>query len=119
MGHRKGLVSCEMGFDHAAHGDILPTLTVRLKVARIHKEIANGKKDFLHKLTMRLVREKQAIAIEDWAVKHRVRNPKLVLSISIAGVGRVPHRTIDLERSPQAVPLPAHRVVDCSHPASP
>ncbi len=61
----------------------------RLKVAQIHEEIANARKDFLHKLTTRLVRENQTIAIEDLAVKNMVKNPKLALSISDASWGEL------------------------------
>ena len=36
-----------------------------LKVAKVHQEISDARKDFLHKLTTRLVRENQTIAVED------------------------------------------------------
>jgi putative transposase len=42
----------------------------RHKVARIHATIADARTDFLHKLTTRLVRENQTIAVEDLAVKN-------------------------------------------------
>jgi len=61
----------------------------RLKVARIHEEIANARKDFLHKLTTRLVRKNQTIAVEDLAVKNMVKNSKLALSISDASWGEL------------------------------
>ena len=54
----------------------------RLKVARVHQEITDARKDNLHKLTTRLVRENQRIAIEDLAVKNMVKNRKLALAIS-------------------------------------
>lgn len=54
----------------------------RLKVAKVHQEIADTRKDFLHKLTTRLVRENQTIAIEDLAVKNLMKNPKLAKAIS-------------------------------------
>ncbi|HIK32883.1 MAG TPA: IS200/IS605 family element transposase accessory protein TnpB [Oscillatoriales cyanobacterium M59_W2019_021] len=56
----------------------------RLKVAKVHQEISDARKDFLHKLTTRLVRENQTIAVENLAVKNMVKNPKLALSISDA-----------------------------------
>jgi putative transposase len=56
----------------------------RLKVARVHQEISGARKDFLHKLTTRLVRENQTIAVEDLAVKNMIKNRKLALSISDA-----------------------------------
>jgi putative transposase len=61
----------------------------RLKVARVHQEISDARKDFLHKLTTRLVRENQTIAVEDLAVKHMVKNRKLALSISDASWGEL------------------------------
>jgi putative transposase len=56
----------------------------RLKVARIHQQIGDARKDFLHKLRTRLVRENQTIAVEDLAVKNLVKNRKLAISISDA-----------------------------------
>ena len=61
----------------------------RLKVARIHAEISDARKDFLHKLTTRLVRENQTIAVEDLAVKNMVKNPKLALFITDASWGEL------------------------------
>ncbi|WP_230967973.1 RNA-guided endonuclease InsQ/TnpB family protein [Nostoc sp. WHI] len=54
----------------------------RLKVAIVHAEISDARNDFLHKLTTRLVRENQLIAVEDLSVKNMVKNKKLALSIS-------------------------------------
>lgn len=61
----------------------------RLKVAKVHQEISDARKDFLHKLTTRLVRENQTIAVEDLAVKNMVKNRKLALSISDASWGEL------------------------------
>jgi putative transposase len=55
-----------------------------IKVAKIHAKISNTRQDFLHKLTTRLVRENQTIAVEDLAVKNLVNNRKLDCSISDA-----------------------------------
>lgn len=57
----------------------------RLKVARIHAKIADTRKDFLHKVSTRLIRENQTIAVETLAVKNMVRNSRLAKSISDAG----------------------------------
>ena len=57
----------------------------RIKVAKIHLEISDARKDFLHKLTTRLVRENQVIAVESLAVKNMVKNHKLALAISDSG----------------------------------
>lgn len=61
----------------------------RLKVAKVHQEISDARKDFLHKLTTRLVRENQTIAVEDLAVKNMIKNRKLALSISDASWGEL------------------------------
>ena len=61
----------------------------RLFVAKVHQEIADARKDFLHKLTIRLVRENQTIAVEDLAAKNMVKNPKLALSITDASWGEL------------------------------
>jgi len=61
----------------------------RLKVAKVHAEISDARDDFLHKLTARLVRENQTIAVEDLAVKNMVKNRKLSLSISDASWGEL------------------------------
>lgn len=60
-----------------------------LKVARVHQEIADARKDNVHKLTTRLVRENQTIAVEDLAVKNMIKNPKLALAISDASWGEL------------------------------
>src|SRR5262249_62112175 len=46
----------------------------RRKVARVHARIADRRRDHLHKLTTRLVRENQAIVIEDLTVRNMVKN---------------------------------------------
>jgi len=61
----------------------------RLKVAKVHQEIADARKDFIHKLTIRLVRENQTIAVEDLAAKNMVKNRKLALSITDASWGEL------------------------------
>jgi putative transposase len=61
----------------------------RLKVARVHARIADRRRDFLHKLTTRLVRENQTVVIEDLAVRNMVRNRPLARSISDAAWGEL------------------------------
>ncbi|MFD7010114.1 RNA-guided endonuclease InsQ/TnpB family protein [Rhodococcus jostii] len=57
----------------------------RLKVAKIHGRIADRRRDYLHKLSTRLVRENQVIAIEDLSVRNMVKNRSLSRVISDAG----------------------------------
>ena len=57
----------------------------KLKLAKLHAKIKYSRTDFLHKLTTRLVRENQAIVIEDLAVGNMVKNRKLSRAISDAG----------------------------------
>ena len=54
----------------------------RLKVAKLHEKIANQRKDFLHKLSTKLIRENQSIAIEDLRVSSMMKNHKLAKAIS-------------------------------------
>lgn len=54
------------------------------KVARIHEKISETRKDQLHKLTTRLVRENQTIVVEDLSVRNMVRCHNLAGSISDA-----------------------------------
>ena len=55
---------------------------VRIKVARCHEKIANQRKDFLQKLSSRLIEENDIICLEDLNVKGLVKNHKLAKSIS-------------------------------------
>lgn len=54
----------------------------RLKVAKLHERITNQRKDFLHKLSIKLIRENQSIVIEDLRVKNMLKNEKLSKAIS-------------------------------------
>ncbi|OKI61279.1 RNA-guided endonuclease InsQ/TnpB family protein [Micromonospora sp. CB01531] len=60
----------------------------RLTVARIHARIADRRRDHLHKLTTRLVRETQTVAIEDLSVRNMLRNRRLARVISDAAWGQ-------------------------------
>jgi putative transposase len=56
----------------------------RLNVARVHARITDRRRDHLHKLTTRLVRENQTIVIEDLTVRNMVKNRSLARAISDA-----------------------------------
>lgn len=56
----------------------------RLKVARVHARIADRRRDFLHKLSTRLVRENQTVVIEDLTVRNLLKNGTLARAISDA-----------------------------------
>ena len=57
----------------------------KLKVARMHARTADSRRDFLHKLSTRLINENQVIAIESLSVKNMQKNRSLSKSISDAG----------------------------------
>ena len=57
----------------------------RLRIARLKLKIRNIRKDFLHKLSTKLVRENQVVSLEDLAVSNMVRNRKLARAISEQG----------------------------------
>jgi putative transposase len=51
-------------------------------VATVHEKIFNTRRDFLHKLSSKIVNENQVIIVEDLAVKNMVCNHKLAKAIS-------------------------------------
>ncbi|GAA1612066.1 hypothetical protein GCM10009733_005160 [Nonomuraea maheshkhaliensis] len=56
----------------------------RLKVARVYARATDRRRDHLHKVTTRLVRENQAIAVEDLTVRNLVKNRGLARAVSDA-----------------------------------
>lgn len=54
----------------------------RIKLARVHEHIVNIRLDFLHKLTTRLCRENQTIAVESLNIRGLLKNHKLARAIS-------------------------------------
>ncbi|GII92198.1 transposase [Sinosporangium siamense] len=61
----------------------------RVKVAGVYARIADRRRDFLHKVTTRLVHENQVIAVEDLAVRNMVRNRSLARAVSDASWRRL------------------------------
>lgn len=57
----------------------------RLQIAKLHTQISDTRKDFLHKLSTRIVNENQVIALEDLNVSGMVKNRKLSRAISLQG----------------------------------
>ncbi|MFB7955574.1 MULTISPECIES: RNA-guided endonuclease TnpB family protein [unclassified Streptomyces] len=56
----------------------------RVKVARAHAQVADARREFHHQLSTRIIRENQAIAVEDLAVKGLART-RLAKSVHDAG----------------------------------
>ena len=56
----------------------------KLKVARLHEKIANQRKDFLHKLSINLIKNHDVICIEDLASRNLMKNHHLARAIGDA-----------------------------------
>ena len=54
----------------------------RKKVAKLHEKITNQRKDYLHKISSKLIRENQSIVIEDLRVSNMLKNHNLAKAIS-------------------------------------
>ncbi len=57
------------------------------KVARAHRKTRAARTDFLHRASIRLIRDYDVIVLEDLAVKNMIRNRKLAKAISDCGWG--------------------------------
>jgi putative transposase len=58
----------------------------RLVVAKVHEKIANSRKDFLHKLTTKIVSEYDVIFLEDLNVSGMLKNRKLSKAVADVGI---------------------------------
>ncbi|WP_461036990.1 RNA-guided endonuclease InsQ/TnpB family protein [Streptomyces mayteni] len=67
-----------------AKGEGANRAKARRVVARIHARITDRRRDHLHKLSTRLVRDTQTLVIEDLTVRNMVRNRSLARAISDA-----------------------------------
>jgi len=56
----------------------------RLKVAKLYEKVANQRRDFLHKLSSKIIRENQVIILEGLRVKNMLKNRCLSKSIGEA-----------------------------------
>ncbi|MBA2945694.1 RNA-guided endonuclease InsQ/TnpB family protein [Streptomyces himalayensis] len=81
---RARLVKAQRELSRKARGDGANRAKARQKVALIHARIADRRRDTLHKITTRLVRENQTLVIEDLTVRNMVRNRRLARAISDA-----------------------------------
>ena len=57
----------------------------RIKIAKLHNRSADTRKDFLHKLSTKIVNENQVIVLEDLNISGMVKNRKLSRAISQQG----------------------------------
>ncbi|MFD6890452.1 RNA-guided endonuclease InsQ/TnpB family protein [Streptomyces sp. NPDC059957] len=88
---RARLAKAQRELSRKANGAGTNRAKARCKVAKIHARIADRRRDHLHKLTTRLVRENQTIVIEDLTVRNMVKNHTLARAISDAAWATMRH----------------------------
>jgi putative transposase len=81
---RTALAKAQRRLAKKAGGDGANRAKARRQVAKIHARITDRRRDNLHKLTTRLVRENQTLVIEDLSVGNMVKNRNLARAISDA-----------------------------------
>ncbi|WP_405653485.1 RNA-guided endonuclease InsQ/TnpB family protein [Streptomyces sp. NBC_00019] len=82
---RARLAKAQRELSRKAKGEGVNRRKARRRVARIHARIADRRRDLLHQLTTRLVRDNQTLVIEDLTVTNMVRNRPLARAIADAG----------------------------------
>src|SRR5690606_9927185 len=80
---RERLAKAQRAFSRKAKGSN-NRAKARIKVAKVYARIADRRRDHLHKLSTRLVRENQTVVIEDLTVRNMVKNHTLARAISDA-----------------------------------
>lgn len=58
---------------------------VAQRIARMHAAVRDARRDHLHKVSTAIIRENQAVCVEDLAVSNMVKNPHLSRAISDVG----------------------------------
>jgi putative transposase len=81
---RKRLARAQRNLSRKVKGDGSNRAKARRKVARIHARITDRRRDTLHKLTTRLLRDNQVVVIEDLTVKNMLKNGHLARAIADA-----------------------------------
>lgn len=81
---RARLGKAQRALARKAMGEGANRAKTRRAVARVHARIADRRRDHLHQITTRLVRENQTIVIEDLTVRNMLRNHRLARAISDA-----------------------------------
>ncbi|GAA3774532.1 RNA-guided endonuclease TnpB family protein [Plantactinospora mayteni] len=81
---REHLAKAQRQLARKAKGDGANRAKARRKAAKVYARITDRRRDHLHKLTTRLVRENQTIVIEDLTVRNMVKNGSVARAISDA-----------------------------------
>ncbi|MER7754668.1 RNA-guided endonuclease TnpB family protein [Kitasatospora sp. NPDC097643] len=81
---RERLARAQRDLARKAKGDGTNRAKARIRVGKTHARIADRRRDFLHKLTTRLVRENQVVVIEDLTVRNMLKNRRLSRAIADA-----------------------------------
>ena len=78
---RRGLLAKQRG---RSLNDCMNYQKQRLKVAKLHEKISNQRRDFLHKLSINLIKNHDRICMEDLVSKNLMRNHHLAKAIGDA-----------------------------------
>ena len=78
---RRGLLAEQRG---KSLNDCMNYQKQRLKVARLHEKISNQRRDFLHKLSINLIKNHDRICMEDLASRNLMKNHRLARAIGDA-----------------------------------